>query len=178
MTAESWASMVAVGRVVRPQGNRGEVVIAPETDFAAERFRAGESLQMVRDGRVEQLTVRSSRAHDGRWVVGFDGVATIEEAEALRGLELKIPGSALATLSSDRHYVHDLVGCRVETVEHEMIGTVVEVHFGAGTPLLVVDGVRGEVLVPFAEEVCNSIDTAAKRIVITPPEGLVGLNTP
>jgi 16S rRNA processing protein RimM len=178
MTAESWESMVTVGRVVRPHGNRGEVVIAPETDFGAERFRAGERLQTIRDERIEQLTVRSSRPHDGRWVVGFDGVATIDQAEALRGLELRIPGSAVATLSPDRHYVHDLVGCRVETVEHETVGTVVEVHFGAGTPLLVVNGARGEVLVPFADEVCKRVDTAARTIVIAPPEGLVDLNTP
>src|SRR5262245_32044038 len=147
MAAESWTSMVAVGRVVRPHGNRREVVIASETDFGAERFRAGGRLQIVRDGRIEQLTVRSSRQHDGRWVVGFDGVSTIDEAEALRGLELKIPERDVAALSPDHHYVHDLVGCRVETVEHDTIGTVVEVHFGAGTPLLVVNGARGEVLV-------------------------------
>src|SRR5262245_64661487 len=114
MAAASWASMVTVGRIVRPHGNRGEVVIAPETDFGAERFRAGARVQMVQDGRIEQLTVHSSRPHDGRWVVGFDGVSTIDEAEALRGLELKIPEGDVATLNPDHHYVHDLVGCRVE----------------------------------------------------------------
>src|SRR5439155_25769548 len=99
-----------------PQGNRGEVVVASETDFGADRFRLGAAVQTNRDGRIETLTVESSREHDGRWVVGFAAVKSIDDAERLRGLERRIPASELRPLESGGHYVHDLVGCRVETI--------------------------------------------------------------
>jgi 16S rRNA processing protein RimM len=176
MASERWSRMVTVGRVVRPQGNRGEVVIQPDTDFGADRFRPGERVETTRDESIVGLTVRSSREHDGRWIVGFEGVGSIGEAEALRGLELKIPADALRPLAADRHYVHDLVGCRVETLSHDVIGTIADVHLGAGTPLLVVEGSAGEVLVPFVDEFCKRIDVAARTVVIAPPNGLLGLN--
>ena len=43
-----WASMVTVGRIIRPHGNRGHVVVAPESDFAEDRFRVGEILRVQR----------------------------------------------------------------------------------------------------------------------------------
>jgi 16S rRNA processing protein RimM len=168
--------MATVGRIVRPQGNRGEVVIQSETDFGADRFRPGERVETMRGDSIEELTVRSSREHDGRWIVGFEEIGSINDAEALRGLELKIPADSLRSLAAGRHYVHDLVGCRVETLSHDVIGTIADVHVGAGTPLLVVEGSRGEVLVPFVDEFCKRVDVAAKTVVIAPPDGLVGLN--
>jgi 16S rRNA processing protein RimM len=171
-----WDAMVTVGRIIRPQGNRGEVVIAPETDFGPERFRPGGSLQTMRNDLVHTLIVGSSREHQGRWVVGFEGIENIGQAESLRGLELRIPAEALKALGDGRHYVHDLVGCRVETSANEVVGTVDSVHFGAGPPLLVVEGATGEVLVPLNEAICQRVDIEAKVIVIAPPEGLVELN--
>ena len=37
-----WASMVTIGRIVRPHGHRGQVVVVPESDFADERFTVSE----------------------------------------------------------------------------------------------------------------------------------------
>ena len=168
--------MITVGRVIRPQGNRGEVVILSETDFGSERFRPGALLQIKRNGAVEALTVTTSREHNGRWIVGLDAARTIDAAEALRGLEVKIPADQLQSLDAGGHYVHDLAGCRVETTAQELVGIVRDVQLGAGLPLLVVDGQAGEVLVPFIDEICRRVDTSAKVIVIAPPEGLIELN--
>ena len=168
--------MVLIGRVVRPQGNRGEVVVASETDFGAERFQPGAKVHTLRHGPVEVMTVTSSREHDGRWVVGFSGVSSIDDAEALRGLELRIPADDLRALHTGTHYVHDLVGCRVETIAGEAAGTVRDVQFGSGSPLLVAEAAGEEVLIPFTSDVCRRVDTAARLIVIDPPEGLLELN--
>ena len=59
-------SFVPVGRVIRPQGNRGEVVVLADTDFADERFAVGARVYAARDGGMAVLTVRESREHDGR----------------------------------------------------------------------------------------------------------------
>jgi 16S rRNA processing protein RimM len=171
-----WSDMVAVGRVARPQGNRGEVVIVSSTDFGEERFAAGAVVHVQRGDAVGTLTVSSSREHDGRWVVGFDGIATIDDAETLRGLELKIPAEDLRALTGDAHYVHDLVGCRVETTAGQTVGVIREVQLGAGIPLLVAEGGGGDVLVPFTEAICRRVDVAARCVVIDAPEGLLELN--
>ena len=168
--------MVTVGRIVRPHGNRGYVVVAPETDFASERFRPGSTLHAMRDGQLTPLDVTAGREHQGRWIVGFAGVTSIDAAETLRGLELRIPPDAVRTPAPGAFLVHDLVGCRVTTSDGRLVGTVEQVQLDAGTPLLGVRTAHGEVLVPLAEEICRQVDVAAKSIVIDVPEGLIDLN--
>lgn len=173
----NWESMITVGRIVRPHGHKGAVVVQPETDFAEDRFRVGAELRWCRNGAVERVRLAASREFRGRWVVSFDGVTTMTDAESLRGLELRVPADALHELAEGSHYVHDLVGCQVFTVAGDSVGTVGRVDFGSGTPLLVVSAVSGdEVFVPLAEEICRAIDTAGKRIVVALPDGLLELN--
>jgi 16S rRNA processing protein RimM len=168
--------MVTVGRIVRPHGNRGQVVVAPETDFPGERFRAGSTLHALRDGQVTPLEVTAGREQQGRWIVGFAGLTSIDGAETLRGLELKIPADAVRAPAPGAFLVHDLVGCRVTTADGRLVGTVDYVQFDAGTPLLHVASATGEVLVPLAEEICREVDVVGKSIVIAAPEGLIDLN--
>jgi 16S rRNA processing protein RimM len=167
---------ILIGRVTRPQGNRGEVVVLPETDFAEERFSVGASVQVNRAGGLETLTVRESREYQGKWIVGFTGIDSIDAAETLRGCDLTIPADALKVLGPGSFFVHDLVGMTVQTVDGVAVGQVNHVQFGSGSPLLVIDGARGEVLVPFNDRICRLPDLATRTIVIDPPEGLVELN--
>jgi 16S rRNA processing protein RimM len=180
--AESTGSDVArvtVGRIVRPQGNRGQVVVAPDTDFGSERFVPGAAFHGAGPDGARRLVVTESRPHDARWVIGFEGVSTIDDAEALRGIELQVPEADLTPLEAGQYYLHDLVGCEVHADSDGPIGVVVRVDLGTGTPVLVVEhGTFGEVLVPLAEEICRRIDVAARRIDIAPPAGLVELNAP
>ena len=176
MADSTWDSMVTVGRIVRPHGNRGQVVVAPDTDFGSERFKPGATLAVLRDGNLTTLEVTAGREHDGRWVVGFAGVGTIDAAETLRGVELRIPAEAVRPVEAGAFYVHDLVGCRVTTVDGQIVGIVDHVKLDAGTPLLGVASSKGEVLIPLAEDICREIDVAGKSIVIDAPEGLIDLN--
>ena len=83
--------MVLVGRVARPHGLRGQVVINPETDFVDERFKVGAKLWTRSARGDEQLTVTSARVQNGRPVVAFEGFSSIEDVERLAGLELRVP---------------------------------------------------------------------------------------
>lgn len=171
--------MVTVGRIVRPHGHRGSVVVEPETDFGAERFAPGSELWWQRDGAGSLARVAESRAFRGRWIVAFEGIATMNEAETLRGIELRIPADGLHALEPGRYYVHDLVGCRVVDLVGAELGPVSRVDFGTGTPLLVIDrshAAGGELLIPLAAEMCREIDPSARRIVVALPEGLLELN--
>ena len=169
--------MILVGRVARPHGIRGQVVINPETDFVEERFAVGASLVTRTDAGEETLTVSSFRMQGGRPVVGFEGFARIEDVERLGGVELRVPEEALQPLQPGTFYHHQLVGCAVELADGTSVGEVQRVDGGIGGSLLVIAGSAGEVLVPLVSAICVDIDVAAKRIRIDPPEGLLELNS-
>jgi 16S rRNA processing protein RimM len=173
----AWETLVTVAIVDRPQGRRGEVIATSQTDFGEERFKPGHEVLVKRGGAIETLTVASSREHDGRWVLGFEGIGSIDEAETLRGLELRVPESALQPLAAGAFYVHDLVGCRVATTSGVDVGVVSRVEFGAGGAALVVADGSAEVMVPFVDAICRRVDVAEKTVVIEPPEGLLELRS-
>ncbi|MEO5823319.1 MAG: ribosome maturation factor RimM [Vicinamibacteraceae bacterium] len=181
--------VVLVGTVERPHGLRGEVVVHPLTDFGDERFVPGATLQTARPGRTPDgttvLRIDDVRWHKDRPLVLFEGVESLEAAEALRGLGLWIVASARPALEPGVFYETDLVGCRVETVSAAgvdapgtAVGTVQRIDGAPGAAVLVVETANGEVLVPLADEICRVIDPATRRIVIDPPAGLLELNAP
>jgi 16S rRNA processing protein RimM len=172
-----WASMITVGRIVRPHGNRGGVVVAPETDFGPERFAVGRTLYRQTGDDATPLVIAASRPHDGRWVVEVAGVGSIDEAETLRDQELRIPAADVHALEPDQFYVYDLVGCTVRTTAGDSVGPVTRVELATGVPLLVVDAGRGgEVLIPFIDAICRRVSLADHAIDIDPPDGLIDLN--
>ena len=171
-----WAEMVLVGRVARPHGLRGHVVITPETDFVEERFAEGERLWMGGDGHPSALVIEAMRVQNGRPVVRFAGFETIDAVQRLAGRELRVEPESLHPLDAGGYYHHELVGCVVETADGAVVGTVTAVEGGGARCRLVVRGPRGDVQVPFVVEICGMVDTAARRIRITPPEGLLELN--
>jgi len=168
--------MAVVGRIARPHGIRGQVVVNLETDFPDERFQVGAELFVKRATDMERLVISTVRFQSGRPVVAFEGIDDITAAAALAGAELRVPVDRLAKLPPEMFYRHDLSGCRVERTDGSHVGTVTEVEGTLAGSRLVVSTDRGEVLVPLAAEICKFVDVAGKRIVIEPPEGLLEVN--
>jgi 16S rRNA processing protein RimM len=175
MTAE-WDGMAVVGRIARAHGIRGEVIVNPDTDFPERRFRAGATLFTRRDGMVRTVRVTTTRMQQGRPIIGLDGVTTMTDAAAFAGCELRVPVAELEPLPGGSYYHHDLVGCAVETTTGERVGPVTGVEGSPAGSRLVVDGPSGEVLIPLVAGICESIDLAARVIVVNPPDGLLELN--
>ena len=174
--APAWDEMALVGRVARPHGLRGDVVVNPETDFVTERFKPGATVWTRSAGHDEQLTIASARVQNGRPVIAFEGLASVEAVQRLAGLELRVPEEELQPLEPGRYYEHQLIGCSVETNDGTSVGTVVRVDRGGGGSQLVVDGGRGEILVPLAVDICVDVDVARRKVLIEPPAGLLELN--
>jgi 16S rRNA processing protein RimM len=172
-----WDAMAVVGWVARTHGIRGEVIVNPETDFPEQRFRAGARFYVRRGGHLEHLDVSASRLHQGRPILVIDGIDSMTAAEALAGLELRVPDTDLEALEDGTYYRHQLVGCRVETVDGRAVGVVTAVSGPLERSHLVVHGDGGEVLVPLVAPICRVIEPATGRIVIDPPPGLLELNT-
>lgn len=168
--------MVLVGFVARTHGNKGQVILKSESDFAEQRFRAGARVfARIGSGPVEALEMTSVRFQQGRPIVGFAGFDTISEAERLARAELRIPEAEQEPLPDGVYYHHQLIGCEVMTRGGDVLGRVSEVQGDGQATRLVVRGPRVEVLIPLAQEICE-IDVAAKKIVVTPPEGLLEVN--
>ena len=168
--------MAVVGRIARAHGNRGQVIVNLETDFPDVRFQPGAEMFIRRGGMVASVRLTSVRFQRGRPVVALDGVETMNDAATLAGLELRVPIEQLAPLPAGTFYQHDLVGCRVETMDGRFVGTVRRVEGAAGVSLLVVGSGDVDTLVPLAAAICTLIDPAERRIVIDPPHGLLDLN--
>ena len=177
------AGRVTLARIVRPRGRKGEVAAEILTDFP-QRLKKLRHVWLVgaaaeeRQARVRACWLSPSRG--GQAIFHFEGCDSIPDAEKLVGLEIQIPISERAPLSSGQHYVSDLVGCEVwerrPGESTQLLGTVRDVQFPGAAPLLVVDSPSGEILIPLAEEICVLIDPAHRRIEVVLPEGLRDLN--
>jgi 16S rRNA processing protein RimM len=159
---------IAVGRIGRPHGLRGEVTVLPETDDPG-RFVSGSSF-VIDDGRVLTLT-SVAPYRDRGLVLAFDGVDDRRAAEDLRGTTLFILASDRRSLGPGEYWPDDLVGLVAVSAAGEPLGKVTAVDLGAGQDRLVVSTQSGEdVLVPFVSDLVG--DPVGGEIVIDAPEGL------
>jgi 16S rRNA processing protein RimM len=199
--AEPW---VWLARIRRTQGRKGEVFADILTDFP-EKFAERKRLWLLREAAGSGRTARPANVsgggagdagprevelvahwlHKGGIVLHFAGVDSISDAERLAGLVVAIPRTERAGLGEDEVYIGDLIGCVLVDVaplgiagaEAVLVGEIEDVDRTAGpVPLLVVRGVRGEVLVPFAKNYLRKLDVERKRVEMALPEGLVELN--
>ncbi len=190
---------VLIARILRPRGNKGEVLAELFTDFSARLNSLSKIYLRSGPGEPRLAELQNfwvDRNHPEFGIFHFAESSSIDAAEKLRGREVLIPLAERVELPTGKYFVSDLIGCTVfETpaapkklsspaCEMEdaprVLGTVQDVFFPgegiAGTPLLQIETAGGELLVPLAEDICRSIDVAARRIDVTLPEGLGDLN--
>lgn len=171
MSARGFEELVAIGRVIKPQGRHGEVAVEPLSD-RPERFPALRRA-FVSDGRggAREVEVERCWPHKGRFVLKLRGVDGIDAAETLRGCELRIGPEELAPLPEGAYYHHQLVGLCALGERGVDLGRVCKVwETGAEAPVLVIDGPRGEILVPLAERFVKTIDLEAGTLRVSLPE--------
>jgi len=190
-----------VARILRPRGNKGEVVAELLTDFPS-RFSTLKQIYLRKDnGEPRPAGVQHfwlDRNHPGMGVFHFAGCTTISEAEKLRECDVLLPFEERVELPAGQYFVTDLIGCTVFELPADkaklssppcameeaprVLGAVRDVFFPgegiAGTPLLQVETPGGDLLVPLAEDICTRIDVAARRIDVRLPEGLSEVNAP
>lgn len=172
----NWDDGILVGVIARTHGNRGEVIVNPETDFPDERFRKGARLwTRRRDVAPSTLEVVTMRMHQGRPVILFSGIGSMNDAELLAGQELRTDEVGTDLLPEGEFFHRDLIGCEVVTEGGEPVGRVTSVLDDGAQARLVVAGKRSELMIPLADEICT-VDVAARRITVRPPEGLLELN--
>jgi 16S rRNA processing protein RimM len=191
---------VTVGRIGRPHGVRGDVVVGVRTDEPELRFAPGSRLDTDPVG-VGPLTVAGRRWHSGELLVRFAEIGDRTAAAELGGTWLLVDSAVLDPLDDpDEFRDGDLVGLSVRTVDGTVVGTVTDVlHHGqdilvidpddpddpdgpaepAGAPRAVAGRSAGaradQILIPFVKAIVPEVDIAGGALVIDPPEGLLNL---
>lgn len=165
---------VTVGRIGRPHGIRGDVVVGVRTDEPELRFAVGSRLDTDR-ADVGPLTVAAMRWHSGELIVRFKGVRDRTAAGELRGTWLTVDSGTLAPSDDpDVFHDHELIGLSVRTVDGTDVGVVEDV-LHPGQDLLAIRAGSREILVPFVKPIVTSVDVAGGLLIIDPPPGLLDL---
>jgi 16S rRNA processing protein RimM len=165
--------LVAIAKLVKTRGLRGEIVGDVLTDFP-ERFDNLKKVFAVKpNGGTLELEIEKFWFQKGRIVLKFVGFDSIEAAETLRNCEISVAEDEAVELETDEFYDWQLQDCMVETIEGVKLGKVKEVLRTGGTEVLVVAGETKEYLIPFAEKICPEVDIENKLIKVDAPEGLL-----
>ena len=165
---------VAVGKITRAHGVRGEVAVLVLTEVE-DRFEPG--TQLSADGR-SPLTIDATRRDRGRLLVKFRGVDGRDAAQALSGVYLMVPRSASPELPEGSYWPYELEGCEVRTEGGRELGTIAEVIHTQANDVWATrtsgdDGSEVlETLVPALRDVVVSVDVAGRRVVVRDVPGL------
>jgi 16S rRNA processing protein RimM len=166
---------VTVGRIGRPHGIRGDVVVGVRTDEPELRFATGSRLDTDPVG-VGPLVVAATKWHSGELLVRFEGIADRDAAAELRGSWLLVDSASIAPPTDpDEFNDTDLIGLSVRTVSGTEVGLVDDV-LHSGQDVLVIKAKGGaDVMVPFVLPLVPEVHVSAGYIVIDPPEGLLDI---
>lgn len=174
--ADGGEDRVCVGAVAGAFGVAGEARIK---SFCAEpEAIAGYGPLTTEDG-ARRFTLSITRAVKGGFAARLSGVASREEAEALKGARLYARRARLPALAEDEFYHADLIGLTVLDTGGARIGRVRAIHdHGAGDMLEVTGPGGAAVLIPFTGAAVPTVDLAAGRIVADPPPGTLNGEEP
>lgn len=162
---------LAIGRIVKPHGVRGEIVVHIITDFP-ERFEALREVY-IGEGVPRRVQVERARFHRGRVVLKLRGYEDRTAAEKLRGEFLMIPAEEAMPLGPDEYYEHQIIGLQVWTTGGAYLGEVTEILRTGANDVYVVRSAEREILLPAIGEVIREVDLEGERMLVELIEGLV-----
>lgn len=155
---------LAVGRIVRPHGIRGALLVAPISEQLL-GLKDGAEVRVGADR--SPMIFRELRRHGGRWLLWLDGIHGREEAEVLRGQELALPLKDLPPLPDGTFYHWQILGLRVQSDEGVQLGTVAEIlTTGANDVYVVTDETGEDLLLPAIESVILRVDLEDGEIIV------------
>jgi len=164
---------IAIGKIAKPVGIKGEVKVLPWTDFP-ERFAKLGRVFIRKKGKPEsELEIVRAREHGGAVLIQFAGIDTPEAADRLREAELLIPKQEAMPLPEGAYYTFDLIGMEVVTEDGERIGRLSDVWRMPAHDVYVVERGGKEILVPALQTVIRDVDIPHRRMTVALPDGLL-----
>lgn len=170
------ARLLAVGRLRKPHGLKGECAVFPLTGQPEDLFAPGRPLWLMDlAGEVVAgpLTVERSRGYHRQWLLTFAGHADRAAVEPWAGLFLGVPEDLVAPPDEGEVWLHELAGFAVQDARGAPLGLVTAALELPGGVTLEIQGPKREFLLPFRREFVTEVDRAGRRLVVTVPEGLL-----
>lgn len=164
--------LLVVGRIGRAHGLRGEVTVEVRTDEPEVRFADG-SVLVTDPESVGPLKIVHAKNHSGRLLLTIEGIDDRTKAEHLRNTLLLADVDPEASSGEDEYYDFQLIGSSVAMKDGAKMGEVTDVIHLPSQDLLAFQYQGREVLIPFIHQFVPEVDIKAKRIVISPPPGLI-----
>ena len=164
-----------VGKIVNTHSLKGEVKVISSTDFEEERFKKGSKLLITRGNQlIREVVVQSYRNHKNFLLVKFEGIDSVEEAEKLKNLQIKIDSDEVGELEENEFYFHEIIGCQVFDENDRNLGEIIDILTPGANDVWVIKGEEGkEILIPYIEDVVKKIDITSKKVNIEVMEGLI-----
>jgi 16S rRNA processing protein RimM len=168
---------IAVGKVVKPHGIKGELKVYPFSgrpdDFLGypQLILAGPGHGPARSYAVEQARILGGLA-----ILQLAGLADRNMAESLRGFEVRIARELLPAPGPGTFYWHELAGLSVITDDGQALGRITSLLATSAHDILVINGGRGEYLIPFIAQCVAGLAPDGKALIVTPPPGLLEMN--
>ena len=164
-----------VGKIVNTHSLKGEVKVISSTDFEEERFKKGSELLITRGNQlIREVVVQSYRNHKNFLLVKFEGIDSVEEAEKLKNLQIKIDSDEVGELEENEFYFHEIIGCQVFDENDRNLGEIIDILTPGANDVWVIKGENGkEILIPYIEDVVKQIDIINKKVNIEVMEGLI-----
>ena len=164
-----------VGKIVNTHSLKGEVKVISSTDFEEERFKKGSKLLITRGNQlIREVVVQSYRNHKNFLLVKFEGIDSVEEAEKLKNLQIKIDSDEVGKLEENEFYFHEIIGCQVFDENDRNLGEIIDILTPGANDVWVIKGENGkEILIPYIEDVVKKIDITNKKVNIEVMEGLI-----
>lgn len=164
-----------VGKIVNTHSLKGEVKVISSTDFEEERFKKGSKLLITRGNQlIREVVVQSYRNHKNFLLVKFEGIDSVEEAEKLKNLQIKIDSDEVGELEENEFYFHQIIGCEVFDENDRNLGEIIDILTPGANDVWVIKGEEGkEILIPYIEDVVKQIDITSKKVNIEVMEGLI-----
>jgi 16S rRNA processing protein RimM len=165
---------VVVAEILRPRGNRGEVLARSQTDVPGRLENLKTAVARLANGSDVPIQIAEVWAHKRDWVFKFQGIDSIDAAERFRGADLWVSSADRGILPEGEFFQADLVGCVVaDAATGKCLGPLVGWQQYGGPPLMEVSVEGREVLIPFVSSICRHVDLAARTITVDLPEGLL-----
>lgn len=164
---------VVVGLVLRPVGLKGELKVRPLSDNP-DRYAVGRRLWLApKGGEARPFTIADVREQKGNLVVSFEGIETVEDADACRDAEIYVPEDEVPPLPEGEYYHYQVIGLSVYTHDGRLLGKVTDIFPAGEKDVYVVKGRGKEYLIPVTGEHVKEIDVKGGRILLNRMEGYI-----
>lgn len=165
--------LIKVGKIIKPHGIKGDLLVKTSSSFAKERFQKN-SILYLHDPEIKEMKIAFAKPYREGWIIRFEDFEDINFIEHWRMKYLYIKQDQLTPLAEDEVYYCDLMNCQVFDLHEKVIGIVEDIiETGSHIILRVINDQNKSILIPFVKAMIKEVNITKKSIIVDVWEGLI-----